>query len=196
MGADDLAQQIDLERAPPVGDGTPREGAQGTDDARVVHQQIDRSQRALDLAESPVDRDNIGHIGGEGQRTAAGTLDQPYRLGQFLGRSRQHRDGPALRRQRLGEGAAQPAAAAGYDRHRHDALPIWTFAASVVAIQMPANTATRPTIRLSVIRPPRSCWASKAAAMGLTVMVLATRVGDARCKASTQRMNAKAPPAM
>jgi len=33
-----------------------------------------------------------------------------------------------------------------------------------------------------------------AAAIGLTVIVLATRVGVVRCNASTQRMNASAPP--
>ena len=68
--------------------------------------------------------------------------------------------------------------------------------ASVVAIQIPAKTATRPSTRVSVIGSPTSWCASKAAAIGFTVMVLATRVGEARCSAITQRMKASAPPAM
>ena len=63
-----------------------------------------------------------------------------------------------------------------------------------VAIQMPANTAINPTTRLSVIGSPTNCVASNAAAIGLTVMVLATRVGVVRCSASTHRMKASAPP--
>jgi hypothetical protein len=69
------------------------------------------------------------------------------------------------------------------------------FAVSVVAIQMPANTATSPATRLSVIGSPTSWVASSPAASGLTAMVVATRVGDARSSAMTQRMNASAPPA-
>jgi putative spermidine/putrescine transport system permease protein len=67
--------------------------------------------------------------------------------------------------------------------------------ASVVAIQMPAKTAISPTIRLRVIGSPTSCVASNPAATGLTVIVLATRVGVARCSAITHSMNATAPPA-
>ena len=47
--------------------------------------------------------------------------------------------------------------------------------ASVVEIQIPENTASRPTTRLSVIGSPTRTAASVAAAMGFTVMVLATR---------------------
>src|SRR6266700_3499080 len=65
---------------------------------------------------------------------------------------------------------------------------------SLVAIQMPANTATSPIRRFGVIGSPISSAASKVAAIGLTVMVLATRVGVARASAMTQRMKASAPP--
>src|SRR5262249_59477949 len=65
---------------------------------------------------------------------------------------------------------------------------------SDVAIQIPANTAIRPSTRLAVMGSPTSWVASKPAAIGLTVMVLATRVGEARSSASTQRMKAAAPP--
>src|SRR5919108_1653436 len=68
------------------------------------------------------------------------------------------------------------------------------FAGSVVAIQIPKKTATKPTTRFKVIGSSTSCVASSAAAMGLTVMVLATRVGVARSSARTQRMKASAPP--
>jgi hypothetical protein len=47
--------------------------------------------------------------------------------------------------------------------------------------------------RLGVIGSPTNWVASRPAAR-LTVMVLATRVGVARCSASTHRMNASAPP--
>src|SRR5262245_4404511 len=67
-------------------------------------------------------------------------------------------------------------------------------AASVVAIQMPAKTAARPTARLSVIGSPSSGAANSAATSGLTAMVLATRVGLARCRANTHRKKASAPP--
>jgi hypothetical protein len=72
----------------------------------------------------------------------------------------------------------------------------WTLptADSAVAIQIPANTPTRPTIRLGEIGWPTSCVASKPAASGLTVMVPATRVEVVRCSARTQRMNASATP--
>src|SRR5262249_13663108 len=135
-----------------------------------------------------------GHIGHERQRTAALTLDQRLRLRKLVGRSR-HQGDVMLASQRLGEGASQPTTGAGDDRDGHGILPAGTLA-SVVAIQIPANTASRPTRRLSVTGSPTSCWASRAAAMGLTVMVLATRVGDARCRAITHRMKASAPPAM
>ena len=70
------------------------------------------------------------------------------------------------------------------------------FLASVVAIQIPANTATSPSTRLGVIGSPTSWVASNPAAIGLTVMVAATRVGVARSSAMTHRMNASAPPPM
>src|SRR5690349_18998568 len=46
-----------------------------------------------------------------------------------------------------------------------------TVLPSVVAIQIPANTATRPSSRSRVSGSPTSCCASRAAAIGLTVMV-------------------------
>src|SRR5690348_10100872 len=70
------------------------------------------------------------------------------------------------------------------------------FLLSVVAIQMPKNTATSPATRLSVIGSPTSWVASSPAATGLTVIVLATRVGLALSSASTHRMKASAPPPM
>src|SRR4051812_10945691 len=74
-------------------------------------------------------------------------------------------------------------------------LDLTAFAlASDVASQIPANTAISPTTRLRVIGSPTSWVASNPAAIGLTVMVLATRVGLARSSAITQRMNASAPP--
>ena len=65
-----------------------------------------------------------------------------------------------------------------------------------VAIQIPANTAIKPIRRFGVIGSPISSAASKVAAIGLTVIVLATRVGVARASAMTQRMKASAPPPM
>ncbi len=53
------------------------------------------------------------------------------------------------------------------------------FLTSDVAIQIPANTATKPQHEIGVIGSPTNCVASSPAASGLTVMVLATRVGDA-----------------
>jgi hypothetical protein len=62
--------------------------------------------------------------------------------------------------------------------------------APVVAIQMPANTATKPPTKLNVIGSPTSWVANKAAAIGLTVMVFPTSVGVVRCSAITHRMKA------
>src|SRR5262245_66584659 len=63
-----------------------------------------------------------------------------------------------------------------------------TFLRSVVAIHMPANTAMSPMIRLIVVGSPTNCVASSPAAMKLTVIVFATRVGVAFSSAITQRM--------
>src|SRR6185369_16884391 len=140
-----------------------------------------------DLAERAVDRQRVGDVGHEGTGAAIG---QRHRLVELAARAGEDGD-RMVGCQRLGEGAAEPAAAACNNRgHALRAL-----APSVVAIQMPANTATRPSTRSSVIGSPTSCWASRAAAIGLTVMVLATRVGEARCRAITHRMKASAPPA-
>src|SRR5262249_13166512 len=70
----------------------------------------DRTQRALDLAEGAVDAGFIGDVGDKGARSIH--LD---RL------PREDRDLPARRRQRLGEGAAEPAPAAGHHRDFHAA---------------------------------------------------------------------------
>jgi hypothetical protein len=67
----------------------------------------------------------------------------------------------------------------------------YSFFASVVASQIPAKTATSPMTRLSVIGSSTSQAAGTAAAIGFTVMVLATCVGVARCKASTQSTKAR-----
>src|SRR5690349_281133 len=53
-------------------------------------------------------------------------------------------------------------------------------AGSVVAIRMPRKTATRPATRLAVIGSPTSWVASNPAAIGFTVIVLATSVGVVR----------------
>src|SRR5687767_11633607 len=58
---------------------------------------------------------------------------------------------------------------------------------SVDAIQIPAPTATTPMTRLMPIGSPIRIAARNAAASGLTVIVLATRVGVARSSAKTQR---------
>ena len=71
-----------------------------------------------------------------------------------------------------------------------------TVLVSVVAIQIPAKTAPRPISRLSVIGSPTKCVARSPAAIGLTVMVIATRVGVVRSSAMTHRIKAAAPPAM
>src|SRR5205085_5197001 len=68
-----------------------------------------------------------------------------------------------------------------------------TFA-DVEASQIPAATATRPITRFQPMGSPTSTAASSEAAIGLTVMVLATRVGVVMRSASTQRKNAAAPP--
>jgi hypothetical protein len=70
----------------------------------------------------------------------------------------------------------------------------YDFLLSVVAVQMPAKTAISPTIRLIVIDSPTNYVASSPAAMGLTVIVFATRVGVARSSANTQRMKGAPPP--
>ena len=70
----------------------------------------------------------------------------------------------------------------------------YDFLVSVVAIHMPANTAISPKIRLRVIGSPTNWVASNPAAIGLTVIVLATRVGVALSRANTHRINASAPP--
>jgi hypothetical protein len=95
------------------------------------------------------------------ERLAARSLDQRHKLGF---RARHDRDDVSGRRQCLGEGPAQPAAAAGDDCDLQDALPCRTFAASVVAIQMPAKTATRPIARLNVIGSPTSWHRSRRSA--------------------------------
>ena len=56
-----------------------------------------------------------------------------------------------------------------------------------IADQIPAATATMPRTKLAPIRSPTSTLASVAAAIGLTVMVLATRVGVVPSRAYTQR---------
>src|SRR5262245_7807423 len=66
--------------------------------------------------------------------------------------------------------------------------------ADVDAIQIPAATAIRPATRLSPIGSLTITAATSEAAIGFTVMVLATRVGVVSCSASTQRKNAAAPP--
>jgi hypothetical protein len=48
----------------------------------------------------------------------------------------------------------------------------------------------KPAIRLGVIGSPTNCAATKPAAIGLTVIVLATRVGVVLASAKTQRINA------
>ena len=114
--------QVHFERAPPRANVTLCEGPERTDHARIVDQQIDRSQRVLDVGEGAIDRRRIGHVGRKGARLAARSLDQRHGLGKLRFRARHDGDGIAGRRQRLGKGAAQPAATAGYDRDLHDAL--------------------------------------------------------------------------
>src|SRR5712692_6819898 len=58
---------------------------------------------------------------------------------------------------------------------------------SVDAIQIPTKTATIPTIRLTPIVSPITKAAMSEAVIGLTVMVLATRVGVVRSRAYTHR---------
>ena len=65
---------------------------------------------------------------------------------------------------------------------------------SRVAIQIPANTATRPTTRLIPIGSPNVSALTADANTGLMVMVMAVRVGVVRSSANTQRKNAAAPP--
>ena len=101
----------------------------------------------------------------------------------------------------LGVGAAKGKRADGLARLRQGQRREGTGSAGgviaggeAVAMRMPANTPTRPAARFQVIGSPTSTAASTPAAIGLTVMVVATRVGVARCSAITQRMNASAPP--
>ena len=65
---------------------------------------------------------------------------------------------------------------------------------SVDAIQIPIKTATIPTIRLTPTASPIISVAMSEAVIGLTVIVLATRVGVVRSRAYTHRLNAAAPP--
>src|SRR6185312_3599337 len=64
----------------------------------------------------------------------------------------------------------------------------------VVAIQMPATTAAKPTIRLGPIPSPIAIAPTTDANTGLTVMVTAVLVGLVRESAKTQRMKAPALP--
>src|SRR5882762_4112399 len=67
-------------------------------------------------------------------------------------------------------------------------------ALAVDASQIPLPTATRPSTRFHPIGSLTMIAASSEAAIGFTVIVLATRVGVVFCSASTQRKNAAAPP--
>src|SRR4029078_13459607 len=64
----------------------------------------------------------------------------------------------------------------------------------LVAIQMPATTAAKPTIRLGPIPSPMAIAPTTDANTGLTVMVTAVLVGLVRESAKTQRMKAPALP--
>ena len=122
--------QVHLECAPPRAHVTLCEGPERTDHARIVDQQIDRPQRVLDVGEGAIDRRRVGDVGGKGACPAARALDQRHGLGELRFRARHDGDGVAGRGQRLGKGAAQPAATAGDDRDLHDALTAWSTLAS------------------------------------------------------------------
>src|SRR5262249_45341932 len=71
-------------------------------------------------------------------------------------------------------------------------LACFLAADSLVAIQIPANTATRH--RLIPIGSPNVSAPTAEANTGLIVMVMAVRVGVVRSSANTHRKKAEAPP--
>jgi hypothetical protein len=76
-----LAAQVDVERPPPIREDTLHEGPERPEDAGVVDEKVDRTERPLDLGEGLVDRARIGHVGGEGTCLASGACDERHGLG-------------------------------------------------------------------------------------------------------------------
>ena len=85
-------------------------------DARVVHEHVDGSERALDVADDARDRVEVGHVGRHGHRAAAGAGDARRDRLRPIGHEVVHGDGRALRRQRRRDTGADALPGSGDER--------------------------------------------------------------------------------
>ncbi len=106
------AEDVHLEDVPPLGDvGLPR-AALPQPDAGVVHEQVDRTQLALDLGDHPLDVVRAAHVGLDGQpvQLARHGVHLPARPGG-------HRHARSSRGQLARDPGADAATAARDERH-------------------------------------------------------------------------------
>ena len=95
MRAQDLAAQVDLDRAPPGFDAALRERPERPEDAGIVDQRVEPSEAAVDLGDRRRHAIGIGDVAGQRQRVVR-LLKRRRRARLQLALDVEQRNAPAL----------------------------------------------------------------------------------------------------